>query len=255
MIRNILFLLFMLLGFQILAAGPIVIMSDSTAVDYHGRKNYFKKPWTPMSGWGEYAALHVRKGVAFRNLASGGYSSKSYYNVWLPKAKGAFRKDGWLLLSFGSNDARPHPTWDRFTKPESTYPEYLNKIAEEAVKAGMKVVILSPIPYFMYKDGKFRNTVLEPYAAAAGKLAAEKKYYYIDLFQLVTDKFQSMSEPEIRSHYMYLKPGDSPNWPKGAADPLHFTEKGSGLIWQLIFEAIQKDIPELASLLQKEPVK
>lgn len=246
MIKKILLSVLLLVCFHLFATDVIVLMSDSTAVDYRKMKNFYKKPWEPMAGWGEYTLHDLRKGVVLRNYAAGGYSSKSYYNSRFPYYKRGFVKGGWLLLSFGSNDARPHPKWDRVTQPETTYPEYLEKIASEALKAGMKVVILSPLPYFMYADGKFRNSVLEPYAAAAKKLAAEKNYYFIDLFQLVTDKFQTMSQEEIKSYYMFLKKGDSPNWPSGVSDPLHFTRKGSAMVWQIILEAIRKDIPELA---------
>ena len=230
----------------------VMIMSDSTAVNYRSpnMKNYYKLPWAPMSGWGEFTQKDIRGDIPLLNRAAGGYSSKTYFESWFPHSRKALRKDGWLLLSFGSNDCRPHPTWDRVTKPESTYQEYLDKMASEAANAGMKIVIISPPPFFMMENGKFNNSTLEPYAKASKQLAERKGYYFIDLFNLLSNKFKNMTEAEIRTHYMFLKPGDSPNWPKGAADILHFQNKGSELIWQLMLDSIRKDIPDLAKLFK-----
>ncbi|MBQ9500590.1 MAG: hypothetical protein IJU70_00390 [Lentisphaeria bacterium] len=235
----------------------IVIVSDSTAVNYRGRKNPITKTasWSPMAGWGEYAADDVRRGVPLLNRSAGGYSSKTYCESILPKTKKAFKKDGWLLLSFGSNDSRPHPKFDRATKPESTFPQYMDEIASAAKAAGMKVVILSPLPFFAVSKGKFAPVILAPYAAACEKLAREKGYHYIDLYKLVCDQFADKSVDEIKSYYMFLKPGDSPNWPKGRSDNLHVNEKGAKMVWSLIRAAIDKDIPELAKLLKKEGEK
>ena len=240
------------LGSAVFAGEVIVIASDSTAVDYRGRKNPIAKTasWSPMAGWGEYTARDVRKGVALFNRAAGGYSSKTYCETFLPKTKKVFKKGGWLLLSFGSNDARPHPKFDRATKPESTFPQYMDEIASAAKEAGMNVVVLSPLPYFVFSKGKFAPKALAPYAAACEKLAKEKGYYYIDLYKLVCDKFEGKSADEIKSYYMFLKPGDSPNWPQGRSDNLHVNDKGAKMVWDLIRGEIDKNIPELAKLLK-----
>jgi len=232
----------------------IVIASDSTAVDYRGRKNPITgtASWSPMAGWGEYTARDVRKGVALINRSAGGYSSKTYCESILPKTKKVFKKGGWLLLSFGSNDSRPHPKFDRATKPESTFPQYMDEIASAARSAGMNVVILSPLPYFVVSKGKFAPTALAPYAAACRKLAEEKGYHCIDLYKLVCDRFEGKSVDEIKSYYMFLKPGDSPNWPKGRSDTLHVNDKGAKMVWGLIRAEIDRNIPELAKLLKKE---
>ena len=62
----------------------------------------------------------------------------------------------------------------------------------------------------------------------------------------MSDHFGKLSDKEVRSYYMFLERGESPNWPKGRRDPLHFTQKGSKLIWQIIQQEIDRKIPELA---------
>ena len=237
------------------AAGRIVIMSDSTAVDYRGKKNVIAKTaaWEPMAGWGTYTALALRPGVEIFNRSSGGLSSKTYYENVLPKASICFCKGGWLLLSFGSNDARPHPKFNRATDPKTTFPEYMGKIADAAKKAGMRIVVISPLPICTFVKGKWDNSLFAPYAEASKKFAADNGYYFIDAFQLVTAALKDKSQAEIQSYYMFLEPGVSPNWPKGRRDPLHYRDKGAELVWKLIRQAIAKDIPELDKLFQPLP--
>ncbi len=248
-------LLLMLAAIAIAARERIVIMSDSTAVDYRGQKNAIAKTaaWEPMAGWGTYAALALKPDVEIFNRSSGGLSSKTYYEKVLPKASICFCKGGWLLLSFGSNDARPHPKFDRATDPKTTFPEYMGKIADAAKQAGMRVVVISPLPICTFTKGKWDNSLFAPYAAAAKKFAADHGYDFIDAFQLVTAALQGKSQAEIQSYYMFLERGASPNWPKGRRDPLHYNEKGAQLVWTLLRQAIAKDIPELDKLFQPLP--
>lgn len=234
------------------ASDMVMIISDSTAVDYRGKKNPYNKNkvgWEPMSGWGEFAVITGAKDVEIINRSAGGYSSKTYFEDLYKRTRLHFRKGGWLLLSFGSNDSRPQTKFpERNTTADGTFPEYMNKIASDAKAAGMNVVIISPPPFYSTENGKFSNSILQPYAEASKKLAAENGYFFIDLFGAVNEYFANMSNEDILSHYMFLKPGDSPNWPNGRRDPLHFTGKGSKMIWEIIRNAIKKDIPELSKL-------
>ena len=241
---------FLLLTGLMAAAVDVMIISDSTAVDYRNKRNPYTKGktlWAPMSGWGEFAADACQKETQLVNRAIGGYSSRTFAERRLQKTARQFTSGGWLLLSFGSNDARPNKTEpQRNTTADKTYPEYLGRIASAAQKAGMKVVIISPPPFYNTVNGKFANPVLAPYAAASRKFAQANGCEFIDLFGAVCDHFGKLSDKEIRSHYMFLKRGESANWPKGRKDPLHFTQKGSQLIWQIIHQEIDRKIPELA---------
>ena len=256
------FLLFIFLGIGVmLNAAQIVIISDSTAVDYRSKPNPYTKGetgWAPMSGWGEFVADACRPGVTVVNRSVGGESSRTYWNRRMKKTKAFFEKDGWLLLSFGSNDARPSgKTPERTTTPDGTYPEFLGLMVKEAKAAGMHVVIISPPVFYHMVDGKFSNPVLQPYAVACKRFAEENGCEYIDLFSAMCDRFANCTDEEIRTHYMFLKRGESPNWPKGRNDPLHFTQKGSRLIWSILHAEIERRIPELAKCfqpVQKPPV-
>lgn len=244
------FCAFLLLTGLMAAAVDVMIISDSTAVDYRGKRNPYTKGktlWAPMSGWGEFAADACQKGTQLVNCAIGGYSSRTFAERRLQKTARKFTSGGWLLLSFGSNDARPNKTEpQRNTTADKTYPEYLGMIASAAQKAGMKVVIISPPPFYNTVDGKFANPVLAPYAVSAKKFAKANGYYFIDLFTAMSGYLAQLSDKDVRSHYMFLARGESANWPKGRKDPLHFTQKGSKLIWQIIQQEIDRKIPELA---------
>lgn len=234
------------------AAETVIIVSDSTAVDYRGRKNPYNQNqvgWEPMSGWGEFAADAASKQVKVINRSAGGFSSRTYWEKQQKSTRKYFREGAWLLLSFGSNDARPNAKEpERNTTPDGTYPEYMGKIADDARAAGMKVVIISPPPFFSMESGKFANPVLAPYARSAEKLARENHYAYVDLFGMMSDYLSNMDQKEILTHYMFLAPGESPNWPRGRRDPLHLTAKGSRKAWELVLEGLKKEVPDLAKL-------
>ena len=236
------------------ASEMVIIISDSTAVDYRGKKNAYnqnKVGWSPMSGWGEFAADAAGNQLRVLNRSAGGFSSKTYWEKQQRSTRKYFKKDAWLLLSFGSNDAR-YSAADpgRNTTADGTFMEYMNKIASEAKAAGMKVVIISPVPFYSMADGKFSNTVLQPYAQASEKLARANNYAYVDLFGMMSKYFSTMSDEEIRTHYMFIAPGASPNWPRGRKDPLHLTDKGSRKAWEFILAGLKKEVPELAKLFK-----
>ena len=171
-------------------------------------------------------------------------------NRRLEKTAAFFKKDGWLLLSFGCNDARPSPREDRATDARTTFTEYMGIITDSAEKAGMKIVVISPMPSFEMVNGKFSHPLLAPYAKASEKFAAEKGFYFIDLYTLLTKYFEKMPESEIKTHYMFIKRGEHPNWPQGRYDNLHLTKKGAAVVWKLIRQEIDRNIPELAKLFK-----
>ena len=122
-------------------------------------------------------------------------------------------------------------------------------IADAAEKAGMKIVILSPMPSCEMANGKFSHPLLAPYAEASRKFAAKKGYYFIDRYTMLTEYFRDMPEEEIKKHYMFLKPGEYPNWPQGRYDHLHLTTKGTVVVW-MIRREIDRKIPELSVLFK-----
>ena len=235
------------------AASGIALISDSTAVDYTSKKSNpiaGTAAWEPMAGWGTYARSSTVPGVVFCNLSAGGYSSRTYAEKVLPVTRKRLPEGGWLLLSFGSNDARKSVSDPgRTTTPEGTFPLCMGRIAAAAKEKGMRVVVLSPLPFYHRENGKFSCPLLAPYAAAAKKFADDNGFFFIDAFGLMSGRFAAMSDEEVRTHYMFLPPGKYANWPKGRKDPLHFTEKGAKLAWSVIHAEIDRNIPELAKLL------
>lgn len=236
------------------SAASVVIVSDSTAVDYRNRPNPFSPGaagWRPMSGWGEYAKDAALSDVEFFNRAMGGFSSKMYVERELNACRQFFRPGAWLLISFGSNDARFSGNGERNTDPRTTFPEYMKKITSAAEKNGARIVVITPMPFFQMKDGKFNCDTLAPFAEASRKFAADNNYDLIDLYQLLTEYFRDMPEVRIKSYYAFFEPGQFPNWPNGRQDPLHLSDEGSKLVWSLIHREIKRNISELAKLFQK----
>jgi len=237
-----------------LSATNVVIISDSTAYDYRNSPNSITgtASWEPMSGWGEYAAAQLLPENRLINCAIGGYSAKLYVNLKLDHARNnVFRPGDWLLIAFGCNDARPSLSMDRASAADRDFLEYLGQIIDAAVNAKMNVVVLSCLPRYNFVNSKFHDPLLAPYAEAARKVAEVRKLPFIDTFSLITAAFSGLGTDEVKKHYMFLRPGESGNWPAGSSDPLHFSRVGAQLVWRLILAETRKLNLSLTALFQE----
>src|SRR5688572_15203963 len=126
----------------------IVLAGDSTVTD--------------GAGWGLGFRDTLSDSAEVVNLARGGRSSKSFI------AEGSWKKaldlkPQYLLIQFGHNDEPGHGP-DRETDPTTTYRQYITRYLDDAIAAGIKPVLVTPLSRRQWgADGKIYST-LQPYA-------------------------------------------------------------------------------------------
>lgn len=206
----------------------IAMVGDSTMASYPNPP----KDRPDLHGWGQVFGEFFTDRVEILNHAASGRSTKSFVaeKRW---EKVLDAKPDYVFIQFGHNDQK-----DKTLAPDEGYREYLIRYVDEARKAGIKPVLVTPVARRTFQDGK-PTTSLTPFADATKKVAKEKGVPVIDLHQLSFD--------------LYGKLGDdgSADFSPSAADRTHFSKKGAKAVAELVAKAIPDAVPELKVLLKK----
>ena len=202
------------------------LCGDSTMAHYGPEQQ-------PMTGWGQ--ALEMLKTDAFvENCAAPGRSSKSFVaQKKLNFVELCLRKGDKLLIQFGHNDKKPDV--ERHTEPESTYPLYLNRYIDAALRQGAEPVLLTSIVRRRFDgEGRLIPTHLG-YPDAMRALAKERSIRLIDLERITGDMLLEMGAEESAALYNHV-PAGHPNYPEGAADNSHLSFEGAVRIARRVLE-------------------
>ena len=161
----------------------IYVIGDSTA----------ENGSAPFFGWGGRLQAFCRQEVTVRNFAKGGESSRSFFDRGLFEPVRQEIGPGDLLLAqFGHNDEKDD--LERHTDPGSTFPDYMRRYADAALKAGAVPALLTPVSrrYFL-PDGNLLYTHGE-YPLAVRSLAAQCGLPCIDLESLSRRLYLSLGK-------------------------------------------------------------
>jgi lysophospholipase L1-like esterase len=207
----------------------VAMAGDSTMASYPNPP----KDRPDLHGWGQVFGEFFGDRVAILNHAASGRSTKTFIaeKRW---EKVLAEKPDYVFIQFGHNDQK-----DKTLGPEDGYREYLIRYIDEATKAGIKPVLVTPVARRTFdKDGK-PTTSLTPYADATKKVAKEKGVPVIDLHQLSLD--------------LYAKLGDkgSADFSPAETDRTHFSKKGAKAVAELVAKQLPSAVPELKAALAK----
>lgn len=207
----------------------VAMVGDSTMASYPNPP----KDRPDLHGWGQVFGDSFSDRVEILNHAASGRSTKSFIaeKRW---DKVLEAKPDYVFIQFGHNDQK-----DKTLGPEDGYREYLIRYIEEARKAGIKPILVTPVARRTFdKDGK-PTTSLTPFADATKKVAKDKGVPVIDLHQLSFD--------------LYAKLGDSgsADFSPSEADRTHFSKKGAKAVAGLVAKALPDAVPELKDVLKK----
>jgi lysophospholipase L1-like esterase len=206
----------------------IAMVGDSTMASYPNPP----KDRPDLHGWGQVFGGFFIDRVEILNHAASGRSTKSFMaeKRW---QKVLDARPDYVFIQFGHNDQK-----DKTLAPNGGYRDYLVRYFEEAKKAGIKPVLVTPVARRTFRDGQ-PTTTLTPFADATKAVAKEKGVPVIDLHQLSID--------------LYAKLGDegSADFSPSSADRTHFSKKGAEAVASLVAKAIPKTVPDLADLLKK----
>lgn len=207
----------------------VAMVGDSTMASYPNPP----KDRPDLHGWGQVFGTFFTDRVEILNHAASGRSTKTFIaeKRW---QKVLDAKRDYVFIQFGHNDQK-----DKTLAPDEGYREYLVRYIDEARKAGIKPVLVTPVARRTFdKDGK-PTTSLTPFADATKKVAKEKGVPVIDLHQLSFD--------------LYGKLGDagSSDFSPSASDRTHFSKKGATAVAELVAKVLPDAVPELKDVLKK----
>ncbi len=210
----------------------IWIIGDSTVED--------QQP--PFRGWGWGLRSLVQEGVAVRNLARCGRSSRSFREEGLfAEAETGMQEGDVLLIQFGHNDELAAD--DVHTEPHTTFRQELNRYCDAAIRRGALPVLVTPVSrrYFLPGcDAELLHTHGE-YPLAVRKLAAARDLPLVDLHGMSRRLFRDLGEEETAALFVRLKPGEYPQFPEGRDDQTHFNPTGAQRMAELVAEGLRAD--------------
>ncbi len=195
----------------------LFLVGDSTVRNGHG--DGAQGQW----GWGEPLVTYFDAGkVNVVNRAIGGRSSRTYITEghWA-EVLGMMKAGDTVLLQFGHNDSGPlddgarargtipgvgeetreieNPILKRHETVHS-YGWYMDEYVREAKAKGATVIVCSPIPRKIWKDGKVERNSAN-YGGWSRAVAEKEGVGFIDLDEMIAAKYDEMGEARVEGMF------------------------------------------------------
>lgn len=193
------------------------IIGDSTVRNGDGTgKN---QQW----GWGSFIASYFDTArISIHNEALGGRSSRTFITEgrW-DKIMTTLKEGDYVIMQFGHNDSGPlddtarargtikgigeesKEVYNPIMKKQEvvhTYGWYIRKYIKDAKSKGAIAIVCSPIPRNDWKDGKVIRSS-DSYAKWAKEIARAEGVYFIDLNEIVAQKYESMGAAAVKPFF------------------------------------------------------
>lgn len=204
------------------ATVDIVLIGDSTVTD--------------TAGWGKAFAASFDTTVTLHNLAVGGRSAKSWLAENRFPAALALKPD-YAFIQFGHN-GQPGKGPKRETDPATTYRDYLRQYIVALRDVGATPVLVSSVTRRTFDANGHIRSSLQPWAQAAGAVAAEMNVAFIDLHTASVALHDSMGVEAS----MTFNPKEG--------DRTHFNEVGAAAIADLVIRDARRLLPALSAHLK-----
>ncbi|CAG7649267.1 Rhamnogalacturonan acetylesterase RhgT [Paenibacillus solanacearum] len=204
----------------------VFIAGDSTAANYAENRS-------PMAGWGQMLGSLFEPSVLVRNEARSGRSSKSFIEEGhIRRIEEAIGAGDYLLIQFGHNDQKSDA--ERHTEPDSTYPDFLRRYVDLARSKGAHPVLLTSVDRRKFSAAGELVGTHGQYPDAVRALAAEQRVPLLDVQAVTQEAYRRMGPEASKAWFVWLAPGEHPNYPDGVQDDTHFNETGALEVARLI---------------------
>lgn len=204
----------------------------------------------PETGWGEKLEAHFSDGrVSVDNRAMNGRSTTSFIaeGRWQAVAD-ALQKGDYVFIQFGHNDQKKDKP-GVYASPEA-YRANLARFISDSRSKGAIPVLMTPVSRRRFENGVLVKTHGE-YPDLVKAVAAAEKVPLIDMeakSAVLLTKYGAEGSTRL---FLWLKPGEDPNYPKGVEDNTHFSPLGAEEIAKLAADGIRENRLRLRRLLRK----
>ena len=204
----------------------VYVAGDSTA-------SIYTSSLAPRAGWGQALPVFMTSAVSVVDMAKSGRSSKSFVDEgWLAQILAKITGGDFLLISFGHNDEKTDPALH--TDPATTYKQYLSMYIDGARAKGARPVLVTPVERRRFDSSGKAVTSHGAYPGAMRELAAAKGVPLVDLSASSLALWNSLGPEGTKTCFLYLNPGQSPNYPSGVQDDTHFKAHGAIEVARLV---------------------
>lgn len=207
----------------------LYIAGDSTVSSY-------KVSRAPRAGWGQVIDRFFTDDIMIINKAFSGRSSKSFYQQGrLDEILKEINEEDYLFIQFGHNDQKDDR--ERYTSPFNSYQSYLTKYIEGAREQGAYPVLLTPVQRRGFDGNSLINTH-DSYPDSMIELAKKLDVPLINMTEKTRKLFEELGKEKTKDIFLWLEPGEYPNYPDGIEDNIHFCQYGAIQIAELVVKGI-----------------
>ena len=232
----------------------LYMAGDSIMTDYRPNE------W-PQYGWGQALRAFMKDPVHLHNFARSGWSARRFRESgrWENEIASKLKPGDWVVVSFGHNDSNRRrnklPKNDYSTPDE--YKAFLSGFAADAKAKGANIAFATSIAHSdgfgetggaMRVDGGVKG--LGPYVQAMREVAAKTDVPLLDLNRYAEENLPKLGMENARALYMFVKPGEYANYPKGKNDAAHIRDRGAFFYAKVAVEMARKQGLALADLFK-----
>ncbi|TAP43245.1 pectinesterase family protein [Arthrobacter sp. S39] len=210
----------------------IFVVGDSTSSAYQQSER-------PRAGWGQALPLLLGPQATVFDYAWSGASSKSFADAGkLDRVLALLQPGDYLLISFGHNDEKvADPA--RGTLPDTTFKEYLSRYVDGPKARGGKPVLVTSVERRRFDSSGNAQDSHGAYPQAVRELAAASGTPLVDLTVSSKELWQQLGPEGTKEHFLFLAPGEHPQYPQGAEDNTHFQATGALAVARLVARELQ----------------
>lgn len=218
---------------------PTIFWAGDSTVQYNSEETY------PQTGLGQVFSLSLRPDIKISNHAKNGRSTKSFIDESrLAAIYNEISKDDFLFIQFGHNDEKSEDE-SRYTVPEGTFSENLEKFVNVARNKKAHPVLISPLARRHFdEDGNLNEDAHEPYRRAMELTAKRLSVPFVDFSAISRNELINAGPDESYDWYMNFDAGVYDAYPEGSADNTHLSVKGA----QHYAQCLAKGLKELGGI-------